>query len=419
MGLTESAAVPPGYKQTEVGVIPEDWELVSFSQIMEFQNGVNAGKNAYGTGIPFINVLEVISKTHLKHQDIPGKISLSNSVFGSYAVRRGDFFFNRTSETQEEVGLAAVYDDDQPVVFGGFVIRGRPTTKRLNLTYAGYGLRAPSIRTQIISRGQGAIRANIGQSDLKQIWVPLPPLKEQQAIAEALSDADALIEGLEALIAKKRQLKQGAMQKLVTGESRLQGFNDAWKVKRLGEVATMRSGGTPSTSVAAYYGGGIPWVSISDMTKAGKFIVITDESLTAVGLENSAAQMFPAGTVLYAMYASLGECSISRIPLSTSQAILGIQTKTDLNNEFLYYSLIALKPKVKAMGQQGTQANLNAGMVRAFEVHLPEIDEQIAISAVLSDMDAEIAALEGKLAKARRVKAGMMQDLLTGRVRLV
>jgi len=129
--------------------------------------------------------------------------------------------------------------------------------------------------------------------------------------------------------------------------------------------------------------------------------------------------MFPVGTVLYAMYASLGECSIAGIELSSSQAILGIRSGCELDNEFLYYYLILLKPIVKSMGQQGTQANLSKKIVQDFRLHLPELPEQIAIVGVLSEMDAEIAALEATLAKARDVKQGMMQELLTGRIRLV
>lgn len=133
----------------------------------------------------------------------------------------------------------------------------------------------------------------------------------------------------------------------------------------------------------------------------------------------SAAKIFPMGTVLYAMYASLGECGIAGTDLSTSQAILGIRTGKALDPEFLYYWLTMQKPAVKALGQQGTQANLNKGMVEAFRIHVPSVPEQKAISSLLSDMDNELAALETKLTKARQIKQGMMQELLTGRIRLV
>ena len=249
--------------------------------------------------------------------------------------------------------------------------------------------------------------------------LPVPLPNEQRAIAEALSDADALIEFLDQLITKKRQIKQGAMKELLTGKRRLPGFSGEWEVRRIGELADMGSGGTPSSSNPSFYDGEIPWVAISDMTKGGKFISFTERNLSNEGFSNCAAQMFPAGTVLYAMYASLGECSIASVPLSSSQAILGIRVKEMLSGEFLYYYLQSIKPKVKTLGQQGTQANLNKGMVQDFSLQLPPVIEQTAIATVLSDMDTELAALESRLAKARQIKQGMMQELLTGRIRLL
>lgn len=256
-------------------------------------------------------------------------------------------------------------------------------------------------------------------STLRGMPIPVPPRQEQLAIGLAISDLDALIAGLEKLIAKKRDLKQAAMQQLLTGQTRLPGFSGEWTVKRFGDLAEMGSGGTPPSANTAYYGGDIPWVAIADMTGGGKYIAATERNLTALGLANSAAQMFPAGTVLYAMYASLGECSISTVPVTTSQAILGIRPKANLNPEFLYYLLTSWKPMVKGLGQQGTQANLNKGIVADFKISLPAFEEQESIAAVLVEMDNELAALEARLAKTRELKQGMMQELLTGRTRLV
>jgi type I restriction enzyme S subunit len=129
--------------------------------------------------------------------------------------------------------------------------------------------------------------------------------------------------------------------------------------------------------------------------------------------------MFPAGTILYAMYASLGECSIAGISLCSSQAILGIRPKDKLNGEFLYYFLTSLKAIVKTLGQQGTQANLNKGMVQDFRLSLPPLPEQTAIASVLTEMDGELAVLEQRREKTRALKQAMMQELLTGRTRLV
>jgi type I restriction enzyme S subunit len=155
------------------------------------------------------------------------------------------------------------------------------------------------------------------------------------------------------------------------------------------------------------------------MTDAGKYILSTSKNLTKAGLASSAAQIFPSGTVLYAMYASLGECSIAGVSLCTSQAILGIQPNKNLNNEYLYYYLTSLKNMVKAMGQQGTQSNLNKGMVKNFRINLPSLDEQKAIAVILSDMDHELLKLEERLNKTQELKQAMMQELLTGKKRLI
>ena len=275
-------------------------------------------------------------------------------------------------------------------------------------------------KRQLLKEAIGSAQQVINLRDIQKVAAVIPPTtSEQRAIAEALSDADALIESLDQLIAKKRQIKQGAMQELLTGNRRLPGFSGEWEVRRLGELADMGSGGTPPSSNPSFYDGEIPWVAIADMTKGGKFISHTERNLSNEGFSNCAAQMFSAGTVLYAMYASLGECSIASVPLSSSQAILGIRVKEKLSNEFLYYYLQSIKPKVKTLGQQGTQANLNKGMVQDFSLQLPPVIEQTAIATVLSDMDTELAALESRLAKARQIKQGMMQELLTGRIRLL
>ena len=209
------------------------------------------------------------------------------------------------------------------------------------------------------------------------------------------------------------------MQQLLTARTRRPGFGGEWETRRLGKLAKMASGGTPLTSVGAYYDGGIPWVSINDMTSsAGRVITKTERTLSRLGLENSAARLFPVGTVLYAMYASIGECCIAGRPLCTSQAILGIQPNGSLRPAFLYYSLTWMKRRVKTRGQQGTQANLNKEMVQELLLPLPPLPEQQAIASVLSDMDVEIETLERRLDKTRSVKQGMMQQLLTGAVRL-
>lgn len=414
---TPTLAVPADYKQTDVGVIPEDWEVTTLRDcLLERPSyGINAPAVPYTHRLPaYIRITDITEEGRFA-PDPP--VSVCSESSEHFFLSEGDIVFARTGAS---VGKSYLYRlEDGPLVYAGFLIRVRVDQQRLLPDFiAAYVTTARYwqwVRLMSMRSGQPGINGN----EYSQLLIPLPSIAEQRAIATVLGDVDALLEGLDRLIAKKRDLKQAAMQQLLTGQTRLPGFEGEWEVRRLGELAEMGSGGTPLSSVPSYYDGDIPWVSIADMTAGGKVIERTEQYLTALGYANSAAQMFPSGTVLYAMYASLGECSIAGIPLCTSQAILGIRPKSGLNIEFLYYTLTSLKPRVKTLGQQGTQANLNKGMVQDFLLAVPSLSEQTAIATVLADMDAEIEALEQRRTKTAALKQAMMQELLTGRTRLV
>lgn len=403
--------VPKGYKCTEVGVIPEEWECVTIGEICRsFSGGTpNTSISAYYVGdIPWITSSDLNAGVI---SEVSGKISkdgLENS--SAKMVESGTLLIALYGAT---AGVCAV--SKICAAINQAVLAILPSRDDNRFLYQCLILRKSH---NILTYTQGG-QPNLSGEIVKSFRLPVPPLPEQQAIAAALSDADAWIESLEALLAKKRQIKQGAMQELLTGKRRLPGFTGKWETKRLGEMSKMASGGTPSSLYSGYYDGDIPWVSIADMTKQGKFISETDRNISELGLRNSAAQLFPAGAILYAMYASIGECSIAASALTTSQAILGIQPSAKLDAIFLYFFLCSLRDTVKLLGQQGTQANLNKGIVQGFQIPVPPLPEQSAIASVLSDMDAEIEAIEGKLEKARQIKQGMMQELLTGKTRLV
>jgi type I restriction enzyme S subunit len=392
--------VRPGYKQTEVGVIPEDWEVKTFVELFAFRNGVNADKDSYGQGIRFINVLEPITYSHLYGPEITGQVTLPEPVAASYTVRRGDVLFNRTSETQEEVGLAATYLGADRVVFGGFVIRGRPTDQSLDPTYSGYALRAPFIRSQIIAMGQGAIRANIGQQNLSLVIAPVPPLAEQEAIAEALSDADALIEALEQLLEKKRQLKQGAMQELLTGKRRLPGFRGEWEVKQLGDVCQIATGKK----------------DVDEGNPDGQFPFFTcSRSHTYSG-----SYSFDMEAILIAGNGDVGNLHYYKGKFEAYQRTY-VLSAFSTNVSYLWQELSAYLADSLGLGKIGSSIPyIKKENLLSFQFHSPRDEvEQTAIATVLSDMDSDSSALEAKLAKARHLKQGMMQELLTGRIRLI
>jgi type I restriction enzyme S subunit len=393
--------VKPGYKQTEVGVIPEEWEVTPFADLFEFRNGVNADKVSYGKGVRFINVLEPITYSHIYGPEITGQVTLPESVATSYAVRRGDILFNRTSETQEEVGLAAVYLGTERVVFGGFVIRGRPVDQSLDPIYSGYALRAPIIRSQIIPMGQGAIRANIGQQNLGLVVAPVPPLSEQCGIAEALSDVDALLGALNRLTTKKRDLKHAAMQQLLTGQTRLLGFQGQWKSIKFGDLLKYER---PEKYI----------VRSADYAVAGETPVLTANKSFILGYTNEKfgiCNRLPA--IIFDDFTT--DTKYVDFPFKIKSSAIKILRagSEEVNLKFVFERMRLVNFPL------GEHKRYYISEYRHIELPTPEPDEQSAIAAVLFDMDADLAALERRRNKTRALKQAMMHELLIGNTRLV
>ncbi|WP_411885685.1 restriction endonuclease subunit S [Polaromonas sp. YR568] len=393
-----------------------------FSDLFELSNGVNADKASYGQGLPFINVLEPITHSHLYGPEITGQVTLPEAIAVSYAVRRGDVLFNRTSETQDEVGLAATYLGTELVVFGGFVIRGRPTGQSFDPVYSGYALRAPIIRSQIIPMGQGAIRANIGQQNLGLVVAPVPPLPEQRAIATALGDMDALLGGLDSLIAKKRDLKQAAMQQLLTGQIRLPGFDGEWSRTELKQLVLIPITDGPHMT-PRFYNSGVPFLSVNNLVD--NRIDLTDlRYISKVDDQIFAKKCKPrVGDVLLGKAASVGKVAIveEEFDFNIWSPIALVRANEEIHAKFLYYQLLSTDcvGQISLLTNSSSQGNIGMGDIEKLQISYPEREEQTAIAAALSDMDAELAALEARRDKTRNLKQVMLQELLTGRTRLI
>jgi type I restriction enzyme S subunit len=228
-----------------------------------------------------------------------------------------------------------------------------------------------------------------------------------------LSDIDALISSLDQLIAKKRDIQQAAMQQLLTGQRRLPGFSGEWDVKRLGDLCTLGMGRTPSRINDAYWGRGYKWLSIADL----KAKVITESSEEITELAAKQIPLIKKGTLLMSFKLSIGRLAFAGCDLFTNEAICSFN-ELKANAEYLYYAL--QRVDFSLYGKQAVKGfTLNKASLQLVEVAIPAIEEQTAIATILSDMDAELAALETRRDKAHQLKQGMMQELLTGRIRLV
>lgn len=213
-------------------MVPEGWQKKFLGEFFEFKNGINADKEAYGVGTKFVNVMDVFAHDFLSELSVRGAMQVTEKQRKEYSVVEGDILFNRTSETFDEIAMAAVYIDDTPIVFGGFVIRGRQKSKLLTSLYSGYCMRSQSVRREMIRRGQGAVRANIGQKDLEKVPILIPPIEEQSRIAEILFTWDRAIETTEKLIANSQAHKKALMQQLLTGKNRFSEFVQSEEYKR-------------------------------------------------------------------------------------------------------------------------------------------------------------------------------------------
>lgn len=277
----------------------------------------------------------------------------------------------------------------------------------------------------------GGAQPFLSLSQIGQIPLSLPPLAEQRAIATALSDMDALIAAQEKLIAKKRDIKTATLQQLITGRKRLPGFGEGkrnrstdigfvpedWRLSSIAKESLTYSGGTPPTHRPDYYAGDIPWITSADLRV--QRIHMVSGGISLAGLINSSAKMVEPDTVLLALYgATAGVVALTKIRAAINQAVLAIVPKK-LSAEFLLYWLNLKKDRIVETFTQGGQPNLSGQIIRNLIVAIPPIPEQRAIAEVLSDMDNEITALEARLSKLRDIKQGMMQELLTGRTRLV
>ena len=411
--------VPPGYKRTEVGVIPEDWNTPKLGSLGGFFKGQGVKRAESDTGnIPCVRYGEIY--TH--HDEIVRRFvsHISWKVADTATpLRTGDILFAGSGETKTEIGKAVAFIGEHEAYAGGDIVILRQQSA--DPRYLGYVLNAPVAICQKSSKGQGDAVVHISASALASVKIPLPPSDEQSAIATALSDADALIESLDRLIAKRRAIKQAAMQQLLTGQTRLPGFTGEWETKRLGDVAEIRSGGTPSTTTPSHWGGGIAWCTPTDITALDgrKYLSGTARTISDSGLATSSAEIIPRNSVIMTSRATIGECAINTAPMTTNQGFKNLVPMA-CNTEFLYYLMSTQKERLIQLCAGSTFLEVGAKQLKIFEVNLPkDTAEQEAIATVLSDMDTEIEALEHRRGKARQIKQGMMQQLLTGRVRLV
>jgi type I restriction enzyme S subunit len=402
--------IKEGYKQTEIGVIPNDWDVKTLGEclIKNPDYGINAAAVNYNDNLP----------TYLRITDISedgkyissNKASVNNIQSNSYYLEDGDIVFARTGAS---VGKTYLYNkNDGMLVFAGFLIRAKSNPKILNSKYLLFTTQTKNYWSWVLANSMRSGQPGLNSNEYKSFQIPLPPtIGEQIAIASALSDTDALITGLEKLIVKKRNIKQGAMQQLLQPK-------EDWEMTKFGEICDVIGGGTPSTFIPEYWNGTINWFTPTEIGKH-KYTYGSRRKITKEGFINSSGKILPIGAVLLTTRAGIGDVSILMNEGCTNQGFQSLIAKKGYNNEYIYYLITTLKNVLIQNASGSTFLEISPNKIKQIEISISNYEEQTRIATILSDMDAELTALEQKLEKYKNIKLGMMQELLTGKTRLV
>lgn len=378
------------FKDTEIGKIPEEWEVRTINSFCSVKTGpfgsMLHAEDYVAKGTP------IVTTEHFKNgilplvgKDIP-QIGIEDlKRMSSYTLTKDDIVFSRVGSVDIN---ALVTVRQKGWLFSGRVLRVRPF-KQTDSLYLHYGLLKHSVRSDIVSRAVGLTMASINTKILGETELSLPPLNEQRRIASALTSIDNLIASLGKLIEKKKNIKQGAMQQLLTGKTRLKGFTEPWVYRKISEIATTSSGGTPSRSIPNYYYGDIKWFTTTELKD--NYLYDSVEHITREALNNSSAKMFSANTILMAMYgATIGKLGVLKEPSTTNQACCAIKCN-DIVEIFLFYILLYNRKSIIEKGCGAGQPNISQAIVNELSFLVPPCEkEQQAIATILTKMDNEI-----------------------------
>lgn len=394
------------YKQTELGLLPEDWEVAKLGEIgaIAMCKRIFQNETSEMGDVPFYKI-----GTFGKAADAYISYAKYNEFKSAYRFpNKGDILISAAGT----IGRIVVYDGKPAYFQDSNIVWLAHNGKTIRNDFLFYVYQITEWNTE------NTTIARLYNDNFNNTIIPLPPIEEQRRIASALTSIDNFIDSLDRLIAKKRDIKQGAMQQLLSGKKRLKGFTEPWVQKKLGDIADTASGGTPSRSNIDYYKGNICWFTTSELTD--NYLYDSNEHITNEALLCSSAKLFPAGILLIAMYgATIGKLGILCKEAATNQACCAIKCHK-IDTKFLFYLLLLNRPNIIELGCGAGQPNISQDIIRNLEFIVPSsLPEQQAIASVLTSIDNELTALEAKRKKYEQIKQGMMQQLLTGRIRLL
>ncbi|WRC38840.1 restriction endonuclease subunit S [Helicobacter pylori] len=275
-----------------------------------------------------------------------------------------------------------------------------------------------TLKNKLLKLASGSTFLEVSPNKIKDLLIPLPPLNEQIAIANILSGLDHYLYSLDALILKKESVKKALSFELLSQRKRLKGFNQAWQRVRLGDVAEIIGGGTPSTQITSFWNGSINWFTATEIGIT-KYVYKSQRTITPLGLKKSSAKLLPIGTILLTSRASIGDCAILKVAATTNQGFQSLIPLEKINNEFLYYLILTLKNKLLKLASGSTFLEVSPNKIKDLLIPLPPLNEQIAIANILSGLDHEIISLKNKKRQFENIKKALNHDLMSAKIRVL
>jgi type I restriction enzyme, S subunit len=420
-----SQTVKPGYKQTEVGVIPEEWELTPLVELIDASRSIRYGIVQPGKFDPSGRYMVRGQDYSTGWVDPSQLFRVSPQVeepFKNARVKAGDVIITIVGASTGHIEVIPDWLDGANLT---------QTTARLAINpekafsaFCKCYLQSAAGQRQVANYLKGAAQPGLNCGDIEKFRIPLPTsLPEQRAIATALSDVDALLAALDRLIAKQRDLKQAAMQQLLTGQTRLPGFTGKWETKRLGDVGAFLKGSGVKKDESQ--SGPLPCIRYGEIYTRHNDYIKEFHSFISTQVAATAC-LLKMGDLLFAgsgeTKEEIGKCVAF---VDDFEAYAGgdivILRPHGVDSLFLGYSLNtpSINRQKASRGQGDAVVHIGSSALASVTLTLPPLPEQTAIATVLSDMDLELAALEQRRDKTRALKQGMMQELLTGRTRLL
>ncbi|HYL81756.1 MAG TPA: restriction endonuclease subunit S [Candidatus Acidoferrum sp.] len=397
--------VRTGYKQSEVGVIPADWEVRPVGEVFSICDELRVPlsetvRQSMGGPYPYYGPTGILGHIDQYHLD------------GEYAIigQDGSHFLKWRDTPQTHL------------LRGKFTVNNHVHLIKGSLQYLAAWFAASFCfrdLTRYLTR-QTADRYQLTKQALSRIPCALPPAAEQHGIVAMLSDAEAVLAGMDALLAKAGAVKHALMRQLLTGTRRLAGFRGDWTVTPLEKLGDCSTGGTPPTERPECWGGDLIWLPSGRIH--GQILAApepADAAITRVGLRMASARRITAPAVLIAVSGvTCGEVALLRFDAATNQCVVAVEPHPGVDAQFLFYALAMKRADILARQNGSTRGRTCLQAVKKISMIVPGLDEQKTIAAVLAETDAEIAALEGQRGQARALSRALHQELLTGRKRL-